>query len=444
MAFLFSAAGLAYVLAYAFEGVLRYGLYLTGASSLILLRDALLVLPLLWLAIAQAKNLRVHPAYFVFFGIILVHGAIIYANVGDTTPAIYGIKLLIGELFGFIAAAQITRPNAKLIGILLVVWLVTLAGVGIEKFVTEFPWVGLQTDIGGIKVDIAHGWDIQDPFQKRAGGLTRSSICAAIILPVLAIIICTRTRRFLPRLVILSATLFGVFLTTQKGSLIALTAVAFLLLFMPRRAQYTALALAAAGFLVLDILLPVVTSGMIITAHGGVFSLDSFALRMDWMWPDAWRYIANNQVGPLGVGLGGIGGAQRFFARDFFNPCDNIFIFVYGNFGIFGLFYLAWPIVQAFRVPRYVREEALSAVALLAFLMGYGAVLSLMEDQLCALFLGASAGMLWQLRERASGRIWSNPYSGWDFERPGARYAPSPEMVPDLPARPVTGRYAAP
>ncbi len=427
---LFATSALLYILTYAFEGVVRYGLYLVGADSLILLRDALLVVPVLWLGASQARQLRLHPAFFVFLGIILVHGIIIYGNFHTVIPITYGAKLLFGELFGFIAAAELTRPSPRALRILVLIWIAVLAGVAFEKFVASFPWVGLTTHIGGITVDVSHGWDIQDAFQKRAAGFTRSSIASAIILPILAILIATRTQRFLLRMLVLVTTMGGVFLTTQKGSVIAIVAVGFLLLFTPRRARYPLLAIAAAAFAVLDVLLPIATSGLPMAAQGGVFSLDSFALRMDWIWPDAWRWIAQNQIFPFGVGLGGIGGAQRFYTAAFFNPCDNLFLFMYGNFGLIGLVYLAWPVVQAFRLPRFCREEALPAVALLAFLLGYGAVLSLMEDQMCALFLGASAGMLWQLRQRALGRRWADSYHAWGEGASAPTYTPAPHSLP--------------
>ena len=102
----------------------------------------------------------------------------------------------------------------------------------------------------------------------------------------------------------------------------------------------------------------------------------------------------NNQVFPFGVGLGGIGGAQRFFAENFFNPSDNLFIFIYANFGLFCLLYLGWAVWQAFRQTPETRAAAVVPVAILAFNLGYGAALSMLEDQMSELFFGASVGML--------------------------------------------------
>ena len=73
--------------------------------------------------------------------------------------------------------------------------------------------------------------------------------------------------------------------------------------------------------------MPLFTLGLLMPQNGGVFSFASFAMRISRTWPDAWQWILNHDVFPFGVGLGGIGGAQRFYAANFFNPSDNLFVY---------------------------------------------------------------------------------------------------------------------
>ena len=119
-----------------------------------------------------------------------------------TLPAIYGAKLLINVLFGFIAARQTRSQPARRMLLFALVWLVSIIGVVLDKFVYTFPWMGLETHIGGIKVDVSRGWDIDGGFDKRAAGFTRSSISAAMLLPILALIIAPRIRNCLLRLAV--------------------------------------------------------------------------------------------------------------------------------------------------------------------------------------------------------------------------------------------------
>src|SRR5580658_7492000 len=422
---LFSLCAVSYLLIYAFEGAIRYGLYNIGHDDAILLRDGLVLLPLATLFPTQAFRLRVHPAFFVFAGIIGLHGLIAVLNLGTAVPAIYGTKLLVNVLFGFIAARPLAQPSRRVLWLLALVWMVAVIGVLLDKFVYTFPWMGLETHIGGIQVDVSRGWDIDSGFDKRAAGFARSSIAAAMLLPTLALIIAPRIRSVVVRFLLLGVTVGAVVLTTQKGALVAVAAVSAILC-APAWSRYRLLCLACLGFAVVDVALPLITAGLLIPESGGVFSLQSFAMRIVSTWPEAWQWILHNQVFPFGVGLGGIGGAQRFYAPNFFNPSDNLFVFLYANFGVLGLVYLGWTSCIGLRLPAHLQPRATAALALLAFNLGYGAALSMLEDQVSAMFFGAAAGLLWQLHQIARAGAWTDP-----FERARARFrAMQPPYAP--------------
>jgi hypothetical protein len=412
----FTFCGIAYLLIYTFEGVIRYGLYSVGHDNLILLRDGLIISPLLLLLAMQTFRLHIHPAFCAFAGIVAVHGAIATFNLGTTLPAIYGTKLLINILFGFIAGRQLTQPSRRMLLLFAAVWLISVTGVVLDKFVYTFPWMGLETHVGGIQVDVSRGWDIDSGPDKRAAGFTRSSISAAMILPILALIIAPRVRSLVFRFILLATTTVAVALTTQKGALVAVAAVSMIMC-MPNWSRYWLLCIACIAFAVVDVALPAVTAGLLIPDSGGVFSLASFAMRISLTWPEAWQWVWHNEVFPFGVGLGGIGGAQRFYAANFFNPSDNLFVFLYANFGVLSLLYLGWVATLGRRLPREIQPMAIPALAVLAFNLGYGAALSMLEDQMSALFIGASAGMLWQLHQMARAGSWSNPFSGEPLDR---------------------------
>lgn len=408
---IFTFCALAYFAIYAFEGVVRWGLSLVGADSLILVRDALIVVPLVMLLMYQGFRTRVHPAFFAFAAIVALHGLIATLNFHTELPAVYGAKLMINVLFGFIAARQLLMPGRSVLLILCLIWIASVVGVVLDKYLVTFPWAGMTTHIGGITVDISRNWDITSGPDKRAAGFMRSSIGAAMLIPTVALIIALRIRSYLVRMAMLFLTVYATFLTTQKGSVIAIAAVT-LLLSTPSFMRYRLLCWAAVGFALLDICLPIFSMGLLMSDRGGVFSFASFAMRISDTWPDAWRWIANNQLFPFGVGLGGIGGAQRFFAENFFNPSDNLFIFIYANFGLLSLVYLGWIVWQGLRQPPENRTAAITPLAVLVFNLGYGAALSMLEDQISEMMFGAAAGMLWMLYRMAAARAWTDPYRG--------------------------------
>jgi hypothetical protein len=408
---LFTLCAVIYLLLYAFEGAIRYALYSVGMDDAILLRDALIMVPLALLLVAQVRRMRIHPAYWAFAIIIALHGAIAYLNVHTTLPVVYGAKLLVNVLFGFIAARELVMPTRRILLLFSLVWLASVVGVDIDKFVTSFPWTGLATHVGGITVDVSRGWDITEGFDKRAAGFTRSSISAAMLISTLALIIVPRMRGYLSRLLVLAISGAAVFFTTQKGAFAAIAAVTAVFA-CPAWSRYRLLVWLCIGWAAVDITLPVFTADLHMAEGGGVFSLSSFAMRITATWPEAWRWIGNNDVFPFGVGLGGIGGAQRFYAQNFFNPSDNLFVFIYANFGLLSVFYLAWMVWQAIDQPLELRQAAIAPLAILAFNLGYGAALSMLEDQVSALYFGASVGLLWQLRQMGFARPWSDPFKG--------------------------------
>ena len=116
--------------------------------------------------------------------------------------------------------------------------------------------------------------------------------------------------------------------------------------------------------------------------------------------------IEHNGVFPFGVGLGGIGGPQRFYAPDEFNPADNVMILLYAYCGAFALFYVLFAARLATRHVTGAHTHVIPAVAILAFCFGYGAVLSMIEDQSAALFMGAALGVLWQHTGRVPLPTW--------------------------------------
>jgi hypothetical protein len=232
-----------------------------------------------------------------------------------------------------------------------------------------------------------------------------------MLIATLALIIAPRIGSYLVRLFVLAASTAAVFFTTQKGAFAAIAAVSAVFAF-PAWSRYRLLCWLCIGWVAVDVALPVVTADLHMADNGGVFSFASFAMRITSTWPEAWQWIGNNDVFPFGVGLGGIGGAQRFYAQNFVNPSDNLFIFLYANFGVLSLGYLAWMIWQTVDQPVELRSNAIAPLAILAFNLGYGAALSMLEDQVSALYFGASVGLLWQLRQFAFARPWSDAYRG--------------------------------
>jgi len=274
-------------------------------------------------------------------------------------------------------------------------WFLIVLGVCLEKGGMTFPWTGIKTVIGDLNVDVSKDWQITDPLARRVAGFTRSSIAVAAILPSLSIVLLGKMRSPYRKGLLALIAVASVAITTQKGSIIAFLPISAIML-LPQRHQTTPLRWAFVAFVFLCVALPALTIGLHMDHGAGVFSTESLFLRIAYTWPDAWRWITGHQMLLFGVGLGGIGGPQRLYAPDYFNPSDNIALLLYAYFGAFAIVYVGmiWSLV--FKPVTGRLDRVIPALAILAFLFGYGAVLSIIEDQSASLFLGAAVGVLWR------------------------------------------------
>jgi hypothetical protein len=381
-----------YLLFYVFEGLIRYGFHLVGADSMIFMRDAVLLFPLVLLFIQQFFKREVHPAFIIFMLVILLHGLVMMLNIGSLMAVMYSTKMLMTLLAGALLANRLFRPSRAVVLLLALVWLVSMAGIALDKYFVTFPWMGMETTINDIKVEISRDWQISGE-DKRAGGFMRSSINAATVMPLLAFILMFNLRwRFL-RFLVAVLTVPALFWTTQKGPLIAYLLTLLLLGLSPRKPIFL-LRLGVLSMLVLLVGLPIVLSGAVMPPAEGVFSFSSFYQRIEEMWPQAWRWIHYHEAFPFGVGLGGISGAQRLYALYDMNAADNMFILMYAYFGVMSFVYLAFIGIVAAKIRSNGSSQAAHALATLMYLLGYGCVISLLEDQMASLFLGASLAWL--------------------------------------------------
>lgn len=383
-----------YFVFYLFEGPIRYGFNAVGADSLIFIRDIVLI-ALLCLAfrLKDPEYKITFMPFYIYAFIIVVHGLVFYANIRNIFVIFYCMKLLLTCLVGAIYAPYIMKlPRAAVIFILLL-WAVTFVGITLDKFYIDMPWTGMSATIGDIQVEISRDWEISGA-DKRAGGFMRSSINAAVISPLLALILMFNIRRLMPRLIIMLMSAMMVYWSTQKASIVAFVFICGLLLVAPKRPVPLLKAGISLAFLLM-IFLPVILPQFVMPQAEGVFSLSSFYMRVEGMWPQAWKWISEHEIFPFGVGLGGIGGAQRFYATEIFNACDNMFVLLYGFFGVFSFIYMGWLWWACMSVKNMPSSKyTIHALCIVLFIVFYGVALSMIEDQMSTLFLGAAATWL--------------------------------------------------
>lgn len=419
-----------YLTIYAFEGPIRYLLLQLGLDDIILLRDAMLALLLVPLFFSREQGSLARASLAWFLAILGLHGLIIYANFHEASVIAYAMKEFLPILFGVVLGRLTGAPSRFVVYVFTALWGVTVLGLILDKFAFTFPWTGLSTVVGGIKVDIGRDWYTHG-FDKRVGGFTRSSIHAAVFLPLLSMVLLAAVQRWLPRFLIIAVTCGCVLLTTQKGALVGYTLVSMCFLLRPEAIR-GGLKAALVGGLLLTFALPSLLSGEFLHASGGVFSLSSFALRTAVSWPAAFNWISHNEVFPFGVGLGGIGGAQRLYAIGSFNAGDNMFLFLYASCGVMTFVYVGYLAFLCLSNGKRQLQYDLFPRAVVAFHFTYGAVMSVIEDQSSCMFLGLAIGYL--LYARRGDSVLESGAGTARYDRRSARVPDRALADPRLPA----------
>ena len=392
------ASILVYVTVYSLEAPMRYALASAGVIEIILFRDLLILGPLAYITIKQLTERRLSAVILIFTFVTLWQSYIFYLNYHVLGPALLGAKSFINIALGILIGAALTNCSGAALRTIKALFWLTCAGLFIEKYVTRFPWVGMTTLIGGIEVPISFDWQNDDDFTRRVGGFTRVSIDAASLLPPLAFMILPATRTFLMRLVIILLAVGGVFLTTQKGALVAVVLVAIALVF-PLGLRGALLRIVVMAGLAAQIIVPFATRGMQMSeGTGGSFSTASFALRVLYTWPSALDYLADSSIGVFGVGLGSLGASMRFVSpQNFLMTGDNMFIFIFCSLGVFALIFywsITYSVWRSLRLPTQLTQ---SSLAILGFTLWYGVSVNGIEDQVTSLVIGASLGTLMYL-----------------------------------------------
>lgn len=397
-----------YFILYVAEALVRWLLNMVGLDALIFLRDALVLGAILVIIGRDLVDGRVRAFPIVFAALLLLHGAVGAANLRDVAPVLAGAKPYLSLLIGAMSAVHLFGGNRRLKTLLIVLWVVGAVSAGLEKNYVDWPWIGMTTEIAGAKVELSRDWQVSKA-DKRAGGLARSSIHLAGFMSVIGITLFFLARGLGTRLFILAVTILTVYWTTQKGALIAVIVVMATGM-LPRKMVISGMKLTLLVLLVAMIALPLILPQYFMpNGSEGVFSLQSFYDRAQRMWPDAWDWYSQRAAPFMGVGLGGIGFAMRlykpesaFYAADLasyepylINFADNMFVYLYVQLGVMSLFYIGLVTFGAMRLESRFDPGRAAALGVLTFCVGYGVAVSIIEDQIACMFLGASAFYIW-------------------------------------------------
>jgi hypothetical protein len=396
---------LAMAISYIFESPVRYALLRAHVPTLIYLRDlaafALIGFAVFsWLTGAR-RLFPVMVALYVLFlhllcGVLLLPGVI---------QPLLGLKVFFTFLFGMAAAAAIAERGPALLRLSLFALLATAFGVLLDKFI-EFPWAGQAYESAIATVQVSREWS--SGGVPRLAGFARASFDAATIVLVLMVPILASRWPLLWRAALWVLAFATIWLTTSKGALVALVALAVWRILEGFRAAKQCVLAWIVFFAMCCAALPIaaVQFGFGVRRSTVASWLSSFMDRVDFMWPDALSGWLEHGSLFIGRGLGGIGFPQLGLEWWRYNAADNLMIYLLVSFGLLALVYVTVflrGLTRTFDAKEADLFFARCVRGWAAVLFSYGCTSNMIEQPLMNLVIGICFGavtILWPAAER--------------------------------------------
>lgn len=379
---------------YVFEGPARYVLLLAHLPSLIYLRDLVAVaLVAFGMSLWMGGERRLFPLVVAVYALFLHLFCGVLLLPGLAQPLL-GLKVFFTFLFGMAASVAVSERSREISWIALAAFAATVGGVLLDAFI-EFPWAGQAYESAIATAQISREWS--SGGIARLSGFARASFDAATIVLVLMVPILAGRYRGVWRASLWLVAAGTIWLTTTKGALLALVALAVWIVLENTSSARRLVPIWIASFATLCLALPLATTQFGFGVRRGDVAgwLSSFVERIDFMWPDAIRTWLEHGNVFTGRGLGGIGFAQAGAEWWRYNAADNLMIYLLVSFGLFSLLYVGvflWNLPRTFNADDSRQFFARCVRGWAVVLFSYGCTSNMVEQPLMNIVIGVCFG----------------------------------------------------
>jgi len=379
---------------YVFEGPARYVLLLAHVPSLIYLRDLVAVgLIAFGMSLWMGGERRLFPLVVAVYTLFLHLFCGVLLLPGIVQPLL-GLKVFFTFLFGMAASVAVSERSRELLWLALAAFVATVGGVLLDA-VIEFPWAGQAYESSIATAQISREWS--SGGIARLSGFARASFDAATIVLILMVPILASRWHGVWRFALWIVAAATIWLTTTKGALLALIALAVWIVLENRASARRLVAIWVASFATLCLALPLGATqfGFGVRRSEVAGWLSSFVERIDFMWPDAIHTWLEHGNVFTGRGLGGIGFAQAGAEWWRYNAADNLMIYLMVSFGMFALLYVGvflWNLPRTFNSDDSRLFFARCVRGWAVVLFSYGCTSNMVEQPLMNIVIGVCFG----------------------------------------------------
>jgi hypothetical protein len=381
---------------YLFEGPTRYVLMLAHVPTLIYLRDVA-AFALVAFAVSSwlAGERRLFPLVVAVY-VLLLHVLCGALTLPSVVQPVLGLKVFFTFLFGMAASGALAGRAQLFPRLALVAFIATVCGVALDV-VIDFPWAGETYESALATVQVSREWS--SGGIPRLAGFARASFDAATIVLVLIVPLLANRWNVLFRAMLWATAFVTIWLTTSKGALLALAALAVWALMEGHAALKRLILPWIAGFAAICVALPIAATqfGFGVRRSEVAGWLSSFVERIDFMWPDAINTWLTHGNLVTGRGLGGIGFGQASAEWWRYNAADNLMIYLLVSFGLFAILYAGGFLLSLRRTfaadpSQEFLARCVRGWALVVF--SYGCTSNMVEQPLMNMVIGLCFGAI--------------------------------------------------
>ena len=379
---------LAFFVLTALSGPVRMGLSMVGLSMLVYIPNVMMIVLIGWQIFSDPHE-RGFSALNLIALLIPITAFVIGMQFIPTIQVAMGIYVLIPFVFGIVCGPVIISNLRHINKFVPWLWVIVSAGVAINYFVT-YPWEGFGYSVGSLEVEGSRQWYATGGV-KRLAGFSRSSFDAAGHIQILALLFVITLKRFITISTVWLISGAVILLTTTKGMFLVLLVLSPIVLFRKFLPQSPIRALPL-FFGVLGFALPAST---LMFTYDSQFSNPTLANltysyfdRLNYMWPEAWKLLAENGNMFMGRGIGGIGTAQTYFEPSMFNAADNLFLYWFVVFGWAALPIVILLMLRTIKIKPLEDQEQFTIYCLLLAVIVYGMLTNIVENALFGIICG--------------------------------------------------------
>lgn len=379
-----------YLLSLALEGPLRLLLAAGHIETLLYSRDVLaFAVVLIKSTTTDRPSSRQWNITSIFLYAIICH-SIFGLWVGHPISSIlFSIKIFISLMFGFACAPLLRTRKEIFVRLIFFIFTSCCIGVYFNTIYGFLPWEGAEFE-SAFGTSVNRLWWAGG--ERRLPGFGRASTTTAAAIGITGIFITSFVNKWKYKVLTLAFGVPAIYLTTSKGALLSFLVVGIwcfvkkgqiraksgLALLWTTVILCTAAPLAAAFFKPEPSLIRAVPR-----------FLSSFADRAAQTWPTAFDHISGIHLALLGQGIGGAGSPLKF-GHEYvnFNPIDNLFLYLYLTFGMFGIIYYIFSAIQISKIAREADDFSLGLFAIGIHIFCYGITAHQIEDAFESIWIG--------------------------------------------------------